>query len=102
MQLTRNQQADLRERGIFASEICDKCGKILGAVRYTRRGEPGEWCSHECRDGIAAVQEREARRAGRGCGLIRRKYVTVADRMAARRENGRARQERLRQQKAAD
>lgn len=102
MQLTRNQQADLRERGIFASEACDTCRKVLGAVRWTIRGQAGECCSRECRDGVAAVEQRNARRAGRGCGLIRRKYVTVADRMAARRENGRARQERLRQQKAAD
>jgi hypothetical protein len=65
MRLTPEQQAEIRERGICANEACDTCGKILGAVRYTRRGEPGEWCSRECRDGVAAVHSREARRAGR-------------------------------------
>jgi hypothetical protein len=102
MRLTPEQQADIRARGICANEACDTCGKILGAVRWTIRAQSGEWCSRECRDGVAAVHEREARRAGRGCGLIRRKYATVTDRMAARRESGRARQERLRQQKSAD
>ena len=31
----------LEERGIFATEACDKCGQLLGPLRYTRRGEPG-------------------------------------------------------------
>jgi hypothetical protein len=54
MRLTREQSEKLlRERGIWITEACDKCGKLLGAVRWTRRGEPGEWCSAECRDGIA-------------------------------------------------
>ena len=99
MKLTEQQQIELRERGIVANEACDKCGTILGAVRFTRRGEPGEWCSRECRDGLAAVQERQARRAGRG--LVRRKYASVEDRLTARRANGIARQQRLRQQKAS-
>lgn len=69
MRLRREQQERLtHELGIRANEACDKCGKILGAVRYTRRNAPGEWCSRECRDGEAAVQAHEARiarKAGR-------------------------------------
>lgn len=55
MKLTREQsQKLLRERGIWITEACDKCGKLLGSVRWTRKGEPGEWCSAQCRDGIKA------------------------------------------------
>jgi len=36
-------------RGISVAERCDKCGQLLGAVRFVRRGEPGVWCSPECR-----------------------------------------------------
>jgi hypothetical protein len=39
----------LEERGIYVTECCDKCGQLLGAVRYTRRGDSGVWCSRECR-----------------------------------------------------
>jgi hypothetical protein len=53
MRLTKEQcEKLLRERGIWITEACDKCGKLLGAVHWTRRGEPGEWCSAECRDGV--------------------------------------------------
>src|SRR5579872_1166058 len=55
MKLTREQsQKLLHERGIWVTDACDKCGQLLGAVRWTRRGEPGEWCSAECRDGLNA------------------------------------------------
>lgn len=85
MKLTEQQQIELRERGIVANEACDKCGTILGAVRFTRRGEPGEWCSRECRDGLAAVQERQARRAGRP-----RKHSDIAAKQRAYRSRLRA------------
>ena len=66
MRIPHEEQERLRsERGIAANEACDNCGAILSAFRYTRRGEPGAWCSETCRDGEAAVAERERRRAGR-------------------------------------
>ena len=46
----------LDERGITPTLVCDKCGQVLGAVVYTKRGEPGTWCSKECRG--AGVKER--------------------------------------------
>lgn len=58
MKLTREQSKKLlQERGIWITEACDKCGKLLGSVRWTRRGEPGEWCSAECRDGISLTRK---------------------------------------------
>lgn len=57
MKLTREQSKKLlQDRGIWLTEACDKCGKLLGSVRWTRRGEPGEWCSAECRDGISVAK----------------------------------------------
>lgn len=39
----------LANYGCFAREICDKCGIVLGAVRFTRYGESEVYCSRECR-----------------------------------------------------
>jgi hypothetical protein len=57
MQLTIAQAYELvSSHGVFARECCDKCGRLLGAVRFTRQGEAGEWCSRECRgDGARVV-----------------------------------------------
>ena len=44
----------LAKYGCFAREICDTCGIVLGAVRFTRKGEASDWCSRECRDGKRA------------------------------------------------
>jgi hypothetical protein len=50
MLLTVQQSYALFEKyGCYVSEACDKCGQILGPVRYTRKGEAGAWCSRECR-----------------------------------------------------
>ena len=65
MKLTVEQQAKLRsEHDVIANEACDKCGKILGYVRFTIKDKAGEWCSRECRDGIAAAAEHAATRKG--------------------------------------
>lgn len=46
------QKIELREEyGIYATNACDRCGKILGPVRFTIKGKPGEWCSRSCRSG---------------------------------------------------
>lgn len=86
MRIRHEERERLRgERGIAANEACDNCGAILGSVRYTRRGEPGEWCSETCRDGEAAVSERQRRRAGRP-----RKHENSADKQRDYRSRQRA------------
>jgi hypothetical protein len=51
MRLTNQQSYELLEKHrVFAREICDKCGTVLGAVRFTRRGQPVTYCSRECRE----------------------------------------------------
>ncbi len=60
MQLTVEQSRKaLAEHGCYVTEACDRCGRLLGAVRYTIRGTPGEWCSELCRDGEKAVALRQ-------------------------------------------
>jgi hypothetical protein len=38
----------LANYGFFAREICDKCGIVLGAVRFTRHNASEVYCSREC------------------------------------------------------
>lgn len=85
MQLTIAQAYDLlARRGVFAREACDKCGQVLGAVRYARRGESGTWCSRECR----GDSERPAiRNSGRP-----RKYRTEDARLIAEKAQNAERQ----------
>jgi hypothetical protein len=50
MLLTVKQAYELfAKHGVFAREICERCGAVLGPVRFTRGGEAGVWCSRECR-----------------------------------------------------
>jgi hypothetical protein len=53
MQLNEGQSRKLmRTHGIYAKEACDRCGRILGPVRWTLRDQQGAWCSPKCRDGV--------------------------------------------------
>ena len=89
MRLTIQQSRELLEKhGVYVSEACDRCGQLLDAVRFTRRGETGEWCSRECRgDGILP----KTRKGGRP-----RKYRTEAARRQAERKQNADRQRAFR------
>ena len=54
----------------YIREICDACGRGLGPVRFTRRGEARVGCSRECRED---AERPTIRRGGRP-----RKYETGA------------------------
>ena len=66
----------LANYGCFAREICDKCGIVLGAVRFTRHGESEVYCSRECR---GDAHKPAMLRPGRP-----RKYKTDRERRAAK------------------
>ena len=52
MKLTEAQSRGLlRVYGAYVVEACDRCGAVLGPIRWTIRNEPGVWCSRKCRDG---------------------------------------------------
>lgn len=84
MRLTEKQSRELiAKHGVYVTEACDKCGQILGPVRFTRKDEAGEWCSRQCRDGarlvsIETVAGRATRKGGRP-----QKYQTERQRRAA-------------------
>ena len=66
----------LANYGCFAREICDKCGVVLGAVRFTRYDESEVYCSRECR---SDAHRSATLRPGRP-----RKYKTHSERRAAK------------------
>jgi len=66
----------LAHYGCFAREICDKCGIVLGAVRFTRPDESEVYCSRECR---GHAHRSSTLRPGRP-----RKYKTHSERRAAK------------------
>jgi len=55
MHLTTEQSYELLEKfGVYVVECCDRCGQVLGALRFTRKEESSVWCSRACRDGEEA------------------------------------------------
>jgi hypothetical protein len=95
VKLTEAQSRELLQKhGVYATEACDKCGKILGPERhFTRFGEDGAWCSRECRDGAQAAERHTAiRKGGRP-----QKYRTDRERRIAERQQNAIRQQAFRQ-----
>jgi hypothetical protein len=45
MLLTTQQSYEvLAKHGCYITEICDKCGRGIGPVRYTQREDSSVWC----------------------------------------------------------
>jgi hypothetical protein len=83
MQITEVRSRELlAQHRVFANEACDRCGRILGCVRFTIAGSPGAWCSRLCRDGAEASA---ARKGGRP-----RKHKNEAERQKSYRGRLRA------------
>lgn len=81
MLLSSELRAQLQcDRGLYVTEACDRCGKLLGPVRYTRRSDVGMWCSRGCRDGVTAAEKRILSKGGRP-----RKYKSNAEKCRAHR-----------------
>ena len=59
MLLTVQQSYELlAKHGVFVCEICDRCGRALGHVRFTRKDDAEAWCSRACRGDIRSRKER--------------------------------------------
>lgn len=90
MQLTEAQSRELlKTHGAYVTAACDKCGLILGHVCYTRRNDPGQWCSKVCRDGVdpkvgvcqgCGVSLAGMRKHARYCSDVCRKRQQARDR----------------------
>src|SRR6266850_3398665 len=72
-----------RDHGLYVTECCDRCGKLLGAVRFTRRDDSGVWCSRQCRDGVAHRSD-SCRACGTRLGGKRRGALFCSDRCRKR------------------
>jgi hypothetical protein len=44
MKLSAELHGALKERRVYANEACDRCGRVLGPVRFTHAGDSGVWC----------------------------------------------------------
>jgi hypothetical protein len=81
MKLAPDQARQLLEHyGCYVTEVCDKCGQLLGWVRYTRQGEAGEWCSRECRGDFQKLTLKAGRPRKYRNGRERRAAKTVQQR----------------------
>jgi hypothetical protein len=65
MRLTAEQQARaFAAYGVCANQACDRCGKVLAEIHWTRRDMPETYCSRLCRDGVERLNGQCA-----GCGV---------------------------------
>ena len=63
MNLTPTELAYVQSRGLYLSEKCDGCGKLLNqAIRYTIAGKPQVYCSAACRDSAFFGDRYQARK----------------------------------------
>jgi len=63
MKLTTSELAYVRSQGLYITEKCDHCGKLLNqTVRYTIAGKPEVYCSARCRDLVFFGDSREAKK----------------------------------------
>ena len=92
MRLTPERSYSLLEKHTcFASEACDKCGQILGPIRFTRLGDSGVWCSRGCRDGAEGPEPGTCKHCRAKLPEGKRKGTAFCDdacRKAAKRQSG--------------
>jgi hypothetical protein len=63
VQLTGARSRELlAKHRVYVTEVCNRCSRALGHIRFTRFGEGGEWCSRLCRDGAEALAVRKGGR----------------------------------------
>lgn len=63
MKLTTEESGYVRSKGLYITEKCDACGKLLNqSSRYTIGGKPGVYCSAGCRDLAFFEDTREAQK----------------------------------------
>ena len=63
MKLTAAELTYVRSQGLYITERCDACGKLLNrSFRYTITGKPEVYCSAGCRDLTFFGNPREAKK----------------------------------------
>jgi hypothetical protein len=63
MELTQGELAYVRNKGLYVTEECDGCGKVLNqSFRYTITGKPDVYCSAACRGFVFFGDRHEAKK----------------------------------------
>lgn len=63
MKLTTAELVRTRAQGLYVTEKCDGCGKLLNQIlRYTIAEKPEAYCSAACRDLVFFDDRRKARK----------------------------------------
>lgn len=63
MEISVHELTYVRTQGLYITEKCDGCGKLLNqTIRYTIAGKPGVYCSAGCRDLTFFGDSREAKK----------------------------------------
>jgi len=63
MKLNTAELVHVRSQGLYITEKCDGCGKLLNqTLRFTIAGKPEVYCSAACRDLVFFGDRREARK----------------------------------------
>jgi hypothetical protein len=92
MRLTAQQSYELlAKHGCYIKEVCDRCGKGIGPVCYTRAGDSGVWCSRKCRGGANAREPRTCKHCKAKLPEGKRRGTAFCDdacRKASRRDEG--------------
>ena len=78
MKLTTAELASVRAQGLYITEKCDGCGKLLNQTfRYMIAGKPEVYCSAVCRDWVYFGDRYETRTqapsAGKPAGTLRKR-----------------------------
>ena len=70
MKLSIQELSYIRSTGLYITEKCDSCKKLLNqTVRYTQKDSPGVYCSATCRDGTIYWKKASAETKGKGTDI---------------------------------
>ena len=65
MKLTASELAYVRTQGLYITEKCDRCGKLLNQTfRYTTANRPEVYCSAVCQDKAMGWDRARSQKAG--------------------------------------
>lgn len=83
MKLTPRELAYVRSKGLYITEKCAGCGKLLNqTVRYTIIGKPEVYCSAECRDFAFLGDRREVKKRATPKRCVRAEKARLAGKVA--------------------
>jgi predicted nucleic acid-binding Zn ribbon protein len=78
MKFTDAELAYARSKGLYVTEKCDACGKVLNqSYRYTAPVRPETWCSAACRDNAMGWSEAKHAAKARRCVVCKAEIPAI-------------------------